>query len=150
MRELCMIPCGSKKIWDIDPNAGPTPAREVYIGSFTRKCREYAEMFHPDSYCILSAKYGFVFPDEIIPEQYNVSFNKKSTRPISLEALRKQYSEKKLNQFDTIIVLGGKNYVKIVKKVFEGKEIKTPLKDCKGIGFMMKKLNDAILSGIPL
>ena len=56
MKTLCIIPCGSKKIWDKYPDLGPQKARDVYIGPFAKKCREYAETFYGESFCILSAK----------------------------------------------------------------------------------------------
>jgi len=62
MRTLCVIPCGKTKIWDKKPDAGSTNARDVYIGPFAKKCREYAEKFYSTSWCILSAKHGFLFP----------------------------------------------------------------------------------------
>jgi len=46
--------------------------------------------------------------------------------------------------------LGGKNYTQIIKDVFLGKEIYAPLSGCRGIGYMIGKLNDAIKRGIPL
>lgn len=33
MNTFCMTPCGRRKIWDVNPNAGPTPAEKVYTGS---------------------------------------------------------------------------------------------------------------------
>ncbi len=150
MKTLCIVPCGSSKIWDKKPNAGPTKARDVYIGPFAKKCREYAEKFFPSSWCILSAKYGFLFPDEIVQGPYNVSFNNKSTNPISLNELSNQIIEKGLDTFERIVVLGGRNYVNMIKEVFYPKEIHTPLTDCQGIGYMMGKLNDSIQRGVPL
>jgi len=150
MRTLCIVPCGKKKIWSKEPNAGPTKARYVYIGAFAKKCREYAEKFYPSSWCILSAKYGFLFPDEIIPGPYNVSFNNKTTSPISQNELSNQLIEKGLKTFDRIIVLGGRNYVNMINEVFQRKEIHTPLIDCRGIGYMMRKLNESIRRGVPL
>lgn len=35
--DLCIVPCGTKKIWDENPNAGPTLAKDVYIGPFAKK-----------------------------------------------------------------------------------------------------------------
>jgi hypothetical protein len=150
MNTLCIIPCGKRKIWDNEPDAGPTNARCVYIGPFAKKCREYAERFYPTSWCILSAKYGFLFPDDIVPETYNVTFKKKSTNPISQDELSNQIIEKELNKFDRIVVLGGKDYVNIIKEVFPKKKIHAPLTNCHGIGDMMGRLNDAIQRGIPL
>ncbi len=147
MKVLCVIPCGNKKIWDKKPDAGPQKAREVYIGSFASKCKEYAEKFYPSSWVIISAKYGFLFPDDILSGSYNVTFNDKSTNSITIEELKSQAEEKGLYDYDKIIVLGGKNYVRIVKNVFQNKEIYSPLSDCKGIGYMMGKLKDAIEKG---
>ncbi len=98
----------------------------------------------------MSAKYGFLFPDEIIEGPYNVSFNDKKTNPISVEALVKQAQETGLSNFNTIIVLGGRNYVNMVKKAFLDKNIHTPLADCKGIVYMLQKLNNSIKRGVPL
>ena len=150
MKVLCIVPCGNKKIWDKKPDAGPQKARSVYIGPFASKCREYAEKFYPSSWVIISAKYGFLFPDDIVPGPYNVSFNDKSTNPITVEEIRSQAKEKKLYDYEKIVILGSKNYVQIVKDVFQNKEIHNPLSNCKGIGYMLSKLNDAIRREIPL
>lgn len=150
MSTLCIVPCGNRKIWDKRPEAGPTNAQHVYVGPFATKCREYALRFYPSSWCILSAKYGFLLPSDLVPGPYNVSFNKKSTNPITMQELSHQLITKGLDQYSTIVVLGGKNYTKIASEVFYNKEILAPLADCKGIGYMMGKLNDAILSGKPV
>ena len=60
-----------RKIWDINPFAGPTKAKYVYVGPFAKKCKEYAQKFYPSSWCTLSAKYGFLFPNDIVPGPYN-------------------------------------------------------------------------------
>ncbi len=145
--KLCIVPCGKQKIWDKDPNAGPTKARDVYIGPFAKKCIEYAEKFYPNSYVILSAKYGFLFPDEIVPENYNVTFNDPKTNPITVEELRKQAERKGLMNYDEIVVLAGSNYVEIVKKVFTGKRVITPLRGLEGMGSMMSAIKKAIREG---
>ena len=145
MKVLCIIPCGNRKIWDKNPNAGPTKARDVYIGPFAKKCKQYAEKFYPFSWCILSAKYGFLFPDDIVPGPYNVTFNDKRTNPISVEELSKQVKEKGLDKYEEILVLGGKKYVSMVRKVFSKKKIYVPLEGYKGIGYMMDRINKAII-----
>lgn len=150
MKTLCIVPCGNRKIWDKNPKAGPTKAEYVYIGSFAKKCREYAMRFYPSSWCILSAKYGFLFPNDIVPGPYNVSFNDRKTNPITTNGLSAQVKEKGLDSYERIVILGGKTYVEMANEVFSSKEILTPLSDCKGIGYMMGKLNDAIKRGVPL
>jgi len=143
MNSLCVIQCGKRKIWDKSPGAGPTQARDVYIGPFTKKCREYAETFYPTSWCILSAKYGFLLPEDIVPKNYNVTFKKKETKPIAVRDLRSQVKAKEFSKYDQIVVLGGKQYAQIIKNTFSRTEVLLPLSDCKGIGFMMRKLNQA-------
>ena len=147
---ICIVPCGSKKIWDKEPETGPTMAKNVYIGSFASKCREYAEKFYPESWCILSAKHGFLFPDDIVPETYNVSFNNKKSNPIGLDELKSADSTQKLYKYNDIVVLGGKNYTKMVNDIFTDKQIYNPLSKCKGMGFIMQELNEAIKRNVPL
>lgn len=141
---LCVVPCGSLKVWDKNPNAGPVKARDAYIGPFAKTCIEYAEKFYPNSYVILSAKYGFLFPDEVIPENYNVTFKDPKTNPISVEKLKRQAEQKGLMKYDEIVVVAGSEYAKIVKKVFAGKKIITPLKGLGGLGPMISAMKKAI------
>jgi len=147
---LCIVPCGMRKIWHINPNAGPTKARRAYIGAFSMACIEYAEKFYPESYVILSAKYGFLYPDEVVPGPYNVTFKDPSTNPISIEELRKQAEKKRLMEYDEIVVIAGKSYVKIVKEVFKGKKVITPLSRFTNMGSMISALRKAVLFGIKL
>jgi hypothetical protein len=129
---------------DINPKAGATKARNVYVGPFAKKYQQYAETFYPGAWCILSAKHGFLFPDDKVPGPYNVTFNKKATKPIGIEVLANQARKKGLDKFRTIVVIGGRNYVGKINEVFKEKIIETPLKGCKGMGYMMGKMNDAI------
>jgi hypothetical protein len=142
MIALCVVSCGKRKIWDKHPNLGTQKARDVYTGTFSRKCQEYAKAFYPKSWCILSAKYGFVFPDDLIPGPYNVTFYKKETNPLSAEQLAQQAHQLHLDECDRIIVLGGQRYVKMIQQIFTGKEIVKPLAGARGMGYMMKKINE--------
>ena len=150
MKKLCIVTDGKAKIWRRNPNAGPTPASSAYIGSFAIACKRYAEYFYPDSYWILSAKYGFLNPDDIVYGDYDVSFTKPKTNPISVEQLIDQLGRKKQNDFDCIIALGGKKYVDVVKNVFFGRKIITPLDIHSGNGIMQRKMKEAIYQNIPL
>lgn len=141
---LCIIPCGKKKIWDKQPDAQQVYAKDVYIGSFSKKCKQYAEKFYPNSWYILSAKHGFLSPMESLSTNYNVSFNDRYSNTIAINKLISQVAEKNLEEYDEIVVLGGKHYTEIVTKIFSQKEIHTPLENCKGIGYMMQKLNDSL------
>ena len=150
MKALCIVPCGKKKIWDQNPDAGPTKAKDVYIGPFARKCQAYARAFYPESWLILSAKYGFLRPDDIIPEPYNVSFNDRKTSPVGGKELSSQAEQQKFDEYEHFVVLGGKNYVNIMEQIFGSEQIETPLSGCSGIGYMMKRLNDAINRGVAI
>ncbi len=148
MMTLCVVPCGKRKIWDVKPNAGPTKMRDVYIGPFAKKCCDYAKKFHPDSWCILSAKYGFLWPEEIIPGPYNVTFNDRKTNPITLETLHSQVNQKNLKSFDRIVVLGGIYYRNIILSVLPDKEYVFPLEGITGLGKMMQALNSMLYGKI--
>ncbi|WP_047152309.1 DUF6884 domain-containing protein [Aneurinibacillus tyrosinisolvens] len=146
MNRLSIIPCGKKKIWDRVPEAGARRAQEVYIGTFGKACQAYAAQFF-DVWVILSAKHGFLFPDDIVPENYDLSFDSGSSDVISIDNLKKQMAERGLESYDEITVLGGKKYRKVVEQLYNPDSLKYPLRDCKGIGYMVQKLNKAVQEG---
>jgi len=116
---LVVVPCGQGKIWDKSPNLGPMLARETYTGAPFKVNREYAERFG-QRWVILSAKYGFICPDFLIPGPYNVTFKKKSTNPVTIATLREQVRAMALDSFETVVALGGKEYRVIVGAAFAG------------------------------
>lgn len=137
---LVIVPCSARKIWDKEPQRGPTPAKNAYTGPLFRLARRFAEI-HNYPWIILSAKYGFIEPDYIIPENYNVTFNDLKTNPVTVDVLRRQVEEKKLHRYKKIIVLGGKHYVDAVRKAFQGYDvdIEAPLEGLP-VGEMLRKL----------
>jgi hypothetical protein len=149
MKTLCIVPCGKRKIWnDISKyDLGSVEAKYVYTGLFSTKCQEYAKKFYPSEWCILSAKYGFVLPEEMISGPYDVSFNDQKTCPITIDELIQQIKLKKLDEIEQIVVLGGKTYAAIAEKAFPGKSVTNPLANCRGLGYMMQKINQAIRNG---
>lgn len=149
MKTLCIVPCGKRKIWEKLPDVGPQKAKNVYIGLYASKCIQYAQVFYPESWCIISAKHGFLLPDDIIPETYEVTFKKKWTNPISKNELSYQVLQKGLVDYNTVVVLGGKVYCDLIENLFKGKNISKPLQGCS-IGEAMKRLNDAINRREPL
>jgi hypothetical protein len=114
---LVIVPCGQGKVWDDDPERGPTPAREAYTGAPFKVNRAYAER-HGDRWVILSAKYGFIPPDFVIPGPYNVTFKKRATDPVGVATLREQIREQGLAEFPSIIGLGGKEYRAMIEGAF--------------------------------
>jgi hypothetical protein len=123
------------------------PAKDVYIGPFAKKCQEYAQCFYPDRWYILSAKYGFLEPMEIVPGPYNVSFNDRKSGPITIDALVRQSNARLVTVSDEIVVLGGKSYVAMIELAFSSKLIRAPLKGASGIGVMMGWMKRAIEQG---
>jgi len=144
MATLIVVSCGKKKIWNLKPSAGPTAARNAYVGTPFRVNKEYAERF-ADRWVILSAKYGFVDPDFVIPENYDVTFKDRRTNPIGIDRLRQQVREMELYKFDKVIVLGGKIYFGVCKKAFEGFNVKiyAPTVGLP-LGKAMQKVREAI------
>ncbi|MFZ7934288.1 DUF6884 domain-containing protein [Bacillus thuringiensis] len=143
MKRLCIIPCGKKKIWDKHSNYGPMEAKDVYISPFGKACQAYASMFF-ENWVILSAKHGFLRPNDIVLKNYDLAFDSKSDEVISIEKLQKQMVDKSLLQFDEIVLLAGKKHKKVVKKLYPEEMITYPLEGCKGIGYMLQRLKEAV------
>lgn len=144
-RTLVVIPCGKSKIWKKRLDAGPTRARDVYTGPPFKVNKEYAERF-ADKWMILSAKYGFIEPDFVIPEDYNVTFSDPTTNPISLERLKERAQQ--LGVFDSVVALGGTEYAERVRGEFIGTamEVLTPTAGLS-IGKTMGKVKEVIRLG---
>ncbi|MFT4138608.1 MAG: hypothetical protein QM671_06345 [Bacillus sp. (in: firmicutes)] len=143
MKRLCIIPCGKKKIWDKHSNYGPMEAKDVYISPFGKACQAYASMFF-ENWAILSAKHGFLRPNDIVLKNYDLAFDSKSDEVISIEKLQKQMVDKSLLQFDEIVLLAGKKHKKVVTKLYPEEMITYPLEGCKGIGYMLQRLKEAV------
>jgi hypothetical protein len=121
-RTFVVIPCGKAKIWQRYPDLSAVHACDAYIGTPFRVNRRYAESCGCPWY-ILSAKYGLLRPDDLIVN-YNVTFNKQRTGPISVENLRRQVNQLGLGQFSAGTVLGGKKYCGIITAAFDGSPVK--------------------------
>lgn len=116
---LVIVPCGKAKIWDKQPNAGPTPAGQTYIGSPFKVNRQYAKRFG-DAWVVLSAKYGFLRPTDAIEGPYNVTFKRSDPQSIPVETLRQQVRARHLDGYGRVIGLGGKEYRERITEAFAG------------------------------
>jgi hypothetical protein len=116
---LVVVPCGRRKIWDKYPDAGPTAAAEAYIGSPFVANRKYAEGSGGD-WVVLSGKYGFLRPTDIVPGPYNTTFKDPSTNPIGVMALAEQAGQMGLDRYTDVLGLGGKEYRAMTEAAFEG------------------------------
>lgn len=145
MKKLVIVQCGGKKIWINNPYLGAVEARDAYTSPYFKKNRAYAERFS-DRWVILSAKYGFLDPDDKITD-YNVSFKQKKSQPISISDLRNQVFTKALNTFNEVVVLGGQEYLEAVEEAFKGINCKvlSPFEGLK-IGERLSALNKVLIS----
>ncbi|WP_088809601.1 MULTISPECIES: DUF6884 domain-containing protein [Listeria] len=149
---MMIIPSGKPKIWDKNPKYGPCQARKAYTGTFHKLCQAYAEKF-ADEYVILSPKYGFLHPNDTLLKTYDVRFNQKgvTAETIQLDALKAQWRALKLENQESIILLGGKKYGPLLEQITGGtQQFVQPLIGYSGIGVMQAKLKQAILSNQPL
>lgn len=150
MRQLSIIPCGKKKIWDMEPKRGATQARYTYIGTFHTLCRSYVRQF-TDQWVVLSAKHGYLLPEDFVDENYDVTFNQKSDEIITFERLQQQVRMKQLDQYDELVILTGKKYKKVIEASFPDKIAKKyPLAGYTGMGYMQQALKNAILNKSPI
>lgn len=149
MSTLVIVPCGRSKIWDRAPQHGGVPAGEAYTGAPFKVNRAYAERF-ADSWVILSAKYGFVRPDFVIPGPYDVTFKHPGADPINGSSLRRQVEGLGLDRFAHVIGLGGKEYRAIIGDAFSdtSAELHFPFAGLP-IGRAMSATKSAISSGDP-
>jgi len=146
---LVVVPCGRAKVWDRHPKWGPVAARLAYTGSPFKANREYAERFG-EEWVILSAKYGFISPDFMIPGPYDVTFGRPSACPVTLEVLRDQVRRMGLHRLSDVIGLGGAEYRTRVQKAFESLPVSLhfPFRGL-AIGKAMAATKCAVNSGCP-
>jgi hypothetical protein len=110
---------------DTDTTPRFVPARDAYrgkaISSWLQDSRAETERW-----LILSARYGFIDPDQPI-ENYDVTFSRPATGPITVDALTAQVEHQVLwpdarpiRQFSRVIVHGGDAYFERVRLAFSG------------------------------
>ena len=86
--EIIIAPCTREKIWDIQPDRGEVAARDAYIKPAFVKWRQFSE----DSelpWLILSTKYGFLKPDQLI-SKYEAKVSRAKRDPAYVMLLQKQ------------------------------------------------------------
>lgn len=119
---LVIVPCGRAKVWDKHSDAGPTAAADAYTGAPFTVNRRYAEQTGGD-WVILSAKYGFLRPSDLVPGPYEVTFKRQATNPIRVAALREQVTQLGLDRYCEVIGLGGKEYRAAIEAAFAGSPV---------------------------
>ncbi len=116
----------------------------MYILARSEKHVSRMQLCFFENWVILSAKHGFLRPNDIVLENYDLAFDSKSDKVISIEQLQKQMVDKSLLQFDEIVLLAGKKHKKVVTKLYPEEMITYPLEGCKGIGYMLQRLKEAV------
>jgi hypothetical protein len=141
---LIVVACGKAKIWDKDRRAGATRAEEAYVGSPFLINKRYAIKFAA-RWIILSAKYGYIDPDFLIPGPYNVTFKDPRTKPISIEQLQQQVKSNGLFRFNRIVGLGGSTEYRNIIKATLGRSgtVQFPTRGLR-IGQAMSRIKKAI------
>ena len=144
---LCIIPCGKDKSLKIgDP---PKKAREAYSSPFFTKTLSYAEKFHPNSYRILSTKYGLLRGNDEIEWYEEASFTEQAK-----DAIRKQIFQQGLDNIGTIIALVSSQYFLSELKKFLPQKIFAPFQPFFHLGDrkwdpMIRAVQDRLSSGKP-
>lgn len=142
-RELCLVTPSCRRAWE-KGEFSPTRAGDAYTGCFSKKCQSYAERFYPGAWCVLDARHGFMYPDEVIRRAHSACLYRPWTEPLTLEELKAQVKKRKLDRFERITVLGGRRFIILVEDAFPGKRVRAPLAGVGGIGEMMHALNEAM------
>ena len=140
MNTLVIISCVKEKIWKKHPSLGAVNAGDAYISGYFSANKRFAQASKCD-WMILSAKYGFLYPSDMITN-YDVTFK---TKPyIDDQTLLRQVKEKNLQKYSRIIVIGGKAYRDRVQKAFKntGCKIVFPVTGQVGIGANIKKISE--------
>jgi hypothetical protein len=147
-KELCIVTPSGRRAWDRTPFV-PVRADEAYVGCFSRKCQQYASEFY-DTWCILDAFHGFMFPADRIRRPHDRCLYRLETEPITVGELRQQVSSLHLDDYGSIVVLGGRRFIELVEEAFPDKKVRAPLAGRGGIGHMMGALGQALTSGCKL
>jgi N-glycosylase/DNA lyase len=122
---LHIIECSKQKIWDPASPSTPrfVPATQAYVGDAIRSWLADPRSA-TERWLILSARYGFIDPDQPI-ENYDVTFKNPLTGPITEDALSAQVRYQvrwidsvPIRQFRRIVVHGHKDYFERVRATF--------------------------------
>ena len=141
IKTLCIVSCGKAKIWDKYPNIGGIEAKRVYTGAITGEYIKYAQIAYPSSWIILSAKHGFLYPNDVIFDSYDIRIDNEES--INIDKLHAQIIDKKLHNYDKIVILGSKRYSDIVVSLFPDKDISAPVIGLK-LGYISRTIKELI------
>ena len=93
---------------------------------------------------ILSAKHGFLRPDDTVPGNYDVTFGTGHPEIMAADELRRQFHEKAFPTSKSLSCLAEKYRSVLNAVIGEHQHITWPLSSYKGIGYMLQALNQAV------
>lgn len=94
------------------------------------------------------SKTRFLKPEDIVPENYDVTFGMDHPEIMADDELKAQGERKNLMDYDEIVMLGGKKYRPVLRNVFGSRQqITYPLAGYRGIGYMLQALKRAVDEG---
>lgn len=138
MRKIVLISCVSTKL---DQEA---KAKDLYISPLFKMNYAYAKTLNPDAIYILSAKYGLVDPEQVIPpyEQTLNTMKVGEVKDWSLDVIEQM--DGKVNfQKDEIILLAGEKYRRFLLPLCKNASV--PLQGLgigKQLGWLKTKLTE--------
>lgn len=157
MRIACIVPGSYIQIWDKKGISGPQKADDMFLGRLSSISKKYAREFYDGSYFYLTVKQGLLAPTDIV-SSYEIARSASFEDPEAASSgeLREQFKRLRLNEYDLIVFLGTKNYIKnrwvsaLEKVLGENKDrLYCPLADYEE-NFGLAKIKDAIITGVPL
>jgi hypothetical protein len=134
-RRVALVSCVKSK------QLRPALAKDLYTSALFTKARAWAER-NCDEWFILSAKYGFVNPDQML-EPYEMTLNTMRTGE------RRQWADRVFRQMDaagvlsretTFVWLAGSNYKSDLARLLNGYEQADPMEGL-GIGKRLQWLS---------
>ena len=93
-----------------------TPAKKMYLGRLFKTVKEYSEGMGFD-YVIISAKYGLIFPDDII-EGYEKALQTKEDVK-NIQSLVEEKIRSLLRNYDKIVVIAGEKYRDVLRNLWD-------------------------------
>ena len=93
-----------------------TQAKRMYQGRLFKTVRDYCEAMRFD-YVIISAKYGLIFPDEVIEGYEKVIRTKEDIE--NIRSLVEERLRPLLKNYDKIVVIAGKRYREVLKNLWD-------------------------------
>lgn len=123
--EVVIVPSTRQKIWDTVPNAGPTPARDAYMGAPFLRWRAYAEASGWPWY-ILSTKFGLLSPQQTITN-YHVTISEAESDPAFLATLRAQFREHQIDRCQRVLVLDWERFEALTRRALDPAPTKVEL-----------------------